>query len=79
MSSSTLSTADPPTIVLVPGAFADGSSWNDVIQRLQRDGHEAFAAANPLRGVASDSAYLRSTVDQIEGPVLLVGHSTAAR
>jgi pimeloyl-ACP methyl ester carboxylesterase len=64
-----------PTIVLVHGAFADGSSWAGVVERLQRRGYTVVAPAGPLRGVASDSAYLASVVDQIEGPVLLVGHS----
>jgi pimeloyl-ACP methyl ester carboxylesterase len=64
-----------PTIVLVHGAFEDGSIWNGVIQRLQRDGYPVVAAANPLQGVAIDAAYLRSVVDRIEGPVILVAHS----
>ena len=64
-----------PTIVLVHGAFADGSSWNDVIERLQRQGYTVEAPGNPLRGVGVDSAYLASMVNQLDGPVLLVGHS----
>jgi pimeloyl-ACP methyl ester carboxylesterase len=64
-----------PTVVLVHGAFADASSWSGVIERLQRDGYDVVAPANPLRGLASDSAYLASFVKQIAGPVLLVGHS----
>jgi pimeloyl-ACP methyl ester carboxylesterase len=64
-----------PTIVLVHGAFADGSSWNGVIDRLQRLGYAVTAPANPLRGVTADSAYIASVVSQIDGPVLLVGHS----
>jgi pimeloyl-ACP methyl ester carboxylesterase len=64
-----------PTIVLVHGAFADGSSWSGVIQRLQIKGYAVEAPANPLRGVTSDAAYLSSVLAQIEGPVLLVGHS----
>ena len=48
------------TIVLVHGAFADASGWNDVITRLQRDGHTVYAPANPLRGLESDAAYVRS-------------------
>jgi pimeloyl-ACP methyl ester carboxylesterase len=64
-----------PTIVLVHGAFADGSSWNGVIQRLQQQGYTAVAPANPLRGVTADSAYLASLLGQINGPVLLAGHS----
>ena len=64
-----------PTIVLVHGAFADASSWNGVIGRLQQQGYTVIAPANPLRGVASDSAYIASLLNQIDGPVLLVGHS----
>lgn len=64
-----------PTIVLVHGAFADGSSWNGVIQRLEQQGYTAVAPANPLRGVNADSAYLVSLLGQINGPVLLAWHS----
>ena len=64
-----------PTIVLVHGAFADGSSWNGVIERLQQQGYTVVAPANPLRGVAADSAYTASVLSQIDGPVLLAGHS----
>jgi pimeloyl-ACP methyl ester carboxylesterase len=61
--------------VLVHGAFADGSSWNGVIERLQQQGYTVIAPANPLRGVTADSAYTASLVGQIDGPVLLAGHS----
>jgi pimeloyl-ACP methyl ester carboxylesterase len=64
-----------PTIVLVHGAFADASSWNGVIERLQHQGYVVVAPANPLRGIVADSAYLASVVKQLDGPVLLVGHS----
>ncbi|GAA1655222.1 hypothetical protein GCM10009790_40130 [Georgenia ruanii] len=64
-----------PTIVLVHGAFADASSWTGVAERLQREGYTVVAPANPLRGLTADSAYLTSLVKQIDGPVLLVGHS----
>jgi pimeloyl-ACP methyl ester carboxylesterase len=67
--------ATKPTIVLVHGAFADGSSWDGVIERLQREGYRVEAPGVALRGVGADSAYLASLVKQIEGPVLLVGHS----
>jgi pimeloyl-ACP methyl ester carboxylesterase len=73
--SETSSTTTKPTIVLVHGAFADGSSWNGVIERLQRQGYTAIAPANPLRGLDVDNAYLASVVAQIDGPVVLVGHS----
>jgi pimeloyl-ACP methyl ester carboxylesterase len=64
-----------PTIVLVHGAFADASGWKDVTARLQDDGYTVLAPANPLRGVDTDSAYIRSVLDLIEGPIVLVGHS----
>jgi len=64
-----------PTIVLVHGAFADASSWNGVIERLQQQGYTVIAPPNPLRGVTADSAYIASLLSQIDGPVLLGGHS----
>jgi pimeloyl-ACP methyl ester carboxylesterase len=64
-----------PTVVLVHGAFADASSWDGVIKRLQRDGYPVLAPANPLRGVSSDAAYISSFLDTVGGPVVLVGHS----
>ncbi len=67
--------AGTPTVVLVHGAFADGSGWNDVIAQLQAKGISVTAPANPLRGIAIDSAYIASLFAQIPGPVLAVGHS----
>jgi pimeloyl-ACP methyl ester carboxylesterase len=64
-----------PTIVLVHGAYADASSWSGVIERLQQQGYSVIAPANPLRGVIFDSAYTASLLNQIDGPVLLAGHS----
>jgi pimeloyl-ACP methyl ester carboxylesterase len=64
-----------PTVVLVHGAFADASSWSGVIERLQAKGLDVTAPANPLRGIAADSAYIASCIEQIDGPVLAVGHS----
>jgi pimeloyl-ACP methyl ester carboxylesterase len=64
-----------PTVLLVHGAFADGSSWAGVIQRLQAAGVQVRALANPLRGLVADSAYVASAIDQTPGPVLAVGHS----
>src|SRR3954447_21659705 len=63
------------TVVLVHGAFADASSWTGVIELLQQRGHTVVAPPNPLRGLAAGSAYLASVLGQIDGPVLLVGHS----
>jgi len=64
-----------PTVVLVHGAFADASGWNDVVEQLQADGVQVTAPANPLRGISIDSAYIVSLLDQIPGPVIAVGHS----
>ena len=64
-----------PTVVLVHGAFADASSWNGVIERLQAQGLEVTAPAIPLRGISIDSAYTAGVLEEIPGPVLLVGHS----
>ena len=63
------------TIVLVHGAFAESASWNEVINTLTAHGFPVIAAANPLRGVTYDSAYLASLLKTIDGPIVLVGHS----
>jgi pimeloyl-ACP methyl ester carboxylesterase len=64
-----------PTIVLVHGDFADGSSWTSVIERLQDRGFAVVAPPNLLRGPATDSAYLASYLRTISGPIVLVAHS----
>jgi pimeloyl-ACP methyl ester carboxylesterase len=79
MTTSTPSDPSPsssrPTVVLVHGAFADSSSWNGVIAQLAADGHRVVAVANPLRGLRSDAAHVRSVLDSVPGPVVLAGHS----
>jgi pimeloyl-ACP methyl ester carboxylesterase len=64
-----------PTVVLVHGGFADASFWTPVVKALQARGLPVLAPPNPLRGLASDAAYIASFVRQLDGPVLLVGHS----
>jgi pimeloyl-ACP methyl ester carboxylesterase len=64
-----------PTVLLVHGWFADGSMWAGVIGELHAAGLVAVAVANPLRGLASDAAYIASAAGEIDGPVLLAGHS----
>lgn len=64
-----------PTVVLIHGAFADASSWDSEVGRLEADGYQVIAPAVPLRGLASDAAYVTSLVRSIAGPVVLVGHS----
>src|SRR3954465_15901692 len=66
---------DVPTIVLVHGGFADASFWAPVIRQLQASALPGLAPANPLRGLAHDAEYIASFVRQVDGPVLLVGHS----
>lgn len=68
-------TAAKPTIVLVHGAFADASSWNGVIARLEKDGYPVVAVANPLRSVKTDGDYVRRVVSSLNTSVVLVGHS----
>ncbi|MGH9271764.1 MAG: alpha/beta fold hydrolase [Ilumatobacteraceae bacterium] len=64
-----------PTVLLVHGAFADGSSWNEVVAELQADGIPVRALAHPLRGLYADAAYVANAAAQVDGPVVLVGHS----
>ena len=64
-----------PTIVLVHGDWADASSWNGVIKRLQGRGFTVVAPPNTLRGPAQDAPYLASYFQVIPGPIVLVAHS----
>src|SRR5262249_51096330 len=71
----TATAAAKPTVVLVHGAFADAASWEGVTAKLLAKGYPVIAAANPLRGLGSDAAYVGAIVDNVGGPVVLVGHS----
>ena len=64
-----------PTVILAHGAFGDASSWRPVFDLLDGDEYNVLAAAIPLRGIASDASYLGAVIDQLDGPVVLVGHS----
>ena len=64
-----------PTIILVHGAFADGSSWGNVIPLLEKEGYNVTAVQNPLTSFADDVATTRRVIDAQKGPVVLVGHS----
>jgi pimeloyl-ACP methyl ester carboxylesterase len=66
-----------PTVVLVHGAFAESSSWNGVIEKLQAMSLDCVAVANPLRSLTGDAAYVRDVIAGIGKPVVLVGHSYA--
>jgi pimeloyl-ACP methyl ester carboxylesterase len=71
----TVSASTKPTIVLLHGAWADGSSWSVVTSELQEDGYTVNVLANPLRGLSADAAYIASILNAISGPIVLVGHS----
>jgi len=64
-----------PSILLVHGAFADGSSWAKVIPILERDGYDVTAVPIPLTALADDIAATRRVIEAQKGPVVVVGHS----
>jgi pimeloyl-ACP methyl ester carboxylesterase len=64
-----------PNIVLVHGAWADGSSWSAVVERLQADGYTVTAPQFPLTSLADNVARLREVLARQQGPTLLAGHS----
>jgi pimeloyl-ACP methyl ester carboxylesterase len=64
-----------PSIVLVHGAFADGTSWQQVIQLLQQDGYTVTAVQNPLVSLANDIATTKRVIDAQQGATVVVGHS----
>src|SRR5438034_1370241 len=74
-SSSNASNIVKPSVVLIHGAWADGSSWSRVVSLLQTHGYTVYVPPNPLRGLTSDSAYIASFLQTITGPIILVGHS----
>lgn len=65
------------TVVVIHGAWADGSSWEPVIRRLQNEGFHVVAAPIPLTSLSDDAAALRRTIARTEGPVLVAGHAYA--
>jgi len=67
--------ATAKSVVLVHGAFADGSSWNKVIPLLQARGLNVIAVQNPLTSLEEDVAHTRRAIARLEGPIVLVGHS----
>jgi pimeloyl-ACP methyl ester carboxylesterase len=64
-----------PNVVLVHGAWADGSSWSAVVERLQADGYNVTAPQFRLTSLADDVARLRQVLDRQDGPTVVVGHS----
>ena len=65
------------TVVAVHGAWADGSSWKDVILRLEREGLQVVAAPIPLTSLSDDTAALKRALARTTGPVILAGHAYA--
>jgi pimeloyl-ACP methyl ester carboxylesterase len=64
-----------PNIILIHGAWADGSCWSGVIERLQSDGYNVIAPQFPLNALADDVARLNQVLDILDGPSVVVGHS----
>src|SRR2546427_4984573 len=64
-----------PNVVLVHGAWADGSSWSSVVQQLQADGYSVSAPQFPETSLADDVARLRQVLNRQTGPTIVVGHS----
>jgi pimeloyl-ACP methyl ester carboxylesterase len=67
--------SDKPTIVLIHGAWADGTGWQSIIPRLQRSGYTVVAAQLPLTSLADDVATAKRVLEGIEGPIVAVAHS----
>jgi pimeloyl-ACP methyl ester carboxylesterase len=72
-----LAAAAAATVILVHGAFADGSSWNKVIANLHRKSIDVVAVQNPMSSLADDVAATDRAIEAAKGPVVLVGHSWA--
>jgi pimeloyl-ACP methyl ester carboxylesterase len=69
------SAAPVKNVVLVHGAFADGSGWDAVAKILEKDGYTVSVAQPPETSYADDQKYTRAAIDAMDGPVVLVGHS----
>jgi pimeloyl-ACP methyl ester carboxylesterase len=67
--------SDLPNVVLVHGAWADGSSWSAVVQQLQTDGYSVTAPQFPETSLADDVGRLRQILNRLSGPTIVVGHS----
>jgi pimeloyl-ACP methyl ester carboxylesterase len=72
-----MSAFENDTVVVVHGAWADGSSWQLVIPQLQKQGFKVIAAPIPLTSLSEDAAALKRTIARTEGPVIVAGHAYA--
>ena len=70
-----MSNSDTPTVVLVHGAFVDGSGWQGVYEHLTKDGHRVSVVQNPTVSLADDVAVTKRAIEAASAPVILVGHS----
>lgn len=75
MAATTGEASNKPTVVLVHGAFADGSAWNKIIPLLEAKGLDVVAVQDPLTTLSDDVATTRRALAQVKGPIVLVGHS----
>ncbi|MFQ6554244.1 alpha/beta fold hydrolase [Aestuariibius insulae] len=75
ISTATAQDLEARSVVLVHGAFADGSAWNQVTPLLEEAGLNVIAAQIPLNSLEADVAVTERAIDRLEGPVVLVGHS----
>lgn len=67
--------SEKPSIILVHGLWADGSSWSEVIPPLKAEGYNVIAVQNPLTSLQDDVAAVKRALDRAGGPAILVGHS----
>lgn len=72
-----MSTLEETTAIVIHGAWADGSSWEPVIRRLQSAGMNVIAAPIPLTSLSDDAAALQRTIARTEGPLVVAGHAYA--
>jgi pimeloyl-ACP methyl ester carboxylesterase len=72
-----MSFSENATVVLVHGAWADGSSWQAIIRLLQERGLNVIAAPIPLTSLSDDAAALKRTIERTQGPVIVAGHAYA--
>jgi pimeloyl-ACP methyl ester carboxylesterase len=70
-----LSTDSARNVVLVHGGFVDGSGWQGVYEALTADGYRVAVVQHPTQSLEQDAAYTRQVIDNLDGPVVLVGHS----
>jgi pimeloyl-ACP methyl ester carboxylesterase len=74
-----MSTGSVHNVVLVHGGFVDGSGWRGVYDALTADGYRVAIVQNPMLSLEDDTAVTQRVIDNLDGPVVLVGHSYGGR